>query len=298
MAEVIHIGYPKTATTWLQDEYFPKVKNFHFESWKVVNRYFLLSDSFLFDPKKTRFGLNPQSKYSNLLLSSEFLTTAINFGWHNGNYSIASAHKLKAAYPNAIIVIFLRRQQSLICSAYQQYIKNGGTFSFKKWLYSGEVFSFEHLLFDKLIALYDSLFGKDNVKVYLYEEFRENPERFLETLNADLGFIVDMNSVSLKPINKGLRKGVIPIQRFLNLFYRKPIGRKYFILHVPGMTSVARQVMLRINRCSVFGVFLSEKNMLSSSDVDYIRKFYSNSNTNLARRLDYDTMKKFGYYLD
>ncbi|MGE0077761.1 MAG: hypothetical protein AB7S48_07880 [Bacteroidales bacterium] len=298
MAEVIHIGYPKTATTWFQDEYFPKVENFHFESWKVVNRYFLLSDSFLFEAEKTRIELNPKNKYTNLLFSSEFLTTAINFGWHGGNYSIASAQKLKETYPQAVIVIFLRRQQSLICSAYQQYIKNGGTFSFKKWLYSGEVFSFEHLLFDKLIALYDSLFGEENVKIYLYEDFRENSEHFLETFNANLGFIVDMSSISLKPINKGLRKGVIPIQRFLNLFYRKPIGRKHFIVHVPGMTSVARQVMKRINRCSIFGGFLSEKNMLSVNDIDYIRKFYSKSNANLANRLGFDAIKKHGYYLD
>lgn len=295
MSVVIHIGYPKTATTWLQDEYFPKVENFHFESWRVVNRYFLLSDSFLFDPVYAKEELNPKEK--NLLLSSEFLTTAINFGWHCGNYSISSAHKLRATYPDATIVVFIRRQQSLICSAYQQYIKNGGTFSFKKWLYSGEVFSFEHLLFDKLVGLYDSLFGSDNVKIYIYEDFRINSKQFLLDFSSDLGFTVDINNVSLKPINVGLRKGVVPIQRFLNLFYRKPIGRKRYLMHIPGMTSVARQLMKRINKLSIFGNFMSDKNMLSKRDLDYIKNFYAQSNANLSKRVGPDSLKKHGYFL-
>lgn len=297
MAVVVHIGYPKTATTWLQEEYFPKVINSHFESWKIVNRHFLLSDSLQYNPKETLEKINPDGRYPNLLLSSEFLTTAISFGWHYGNYSIAIAHKIKETFPDATIVIFIRKQQSLICSAYLQYVKNGGTYSFKKWLYSGKVFSFEHLLFDKLINYYDSLFGKENVKVYLFEDFQNDPINFLTRFNVDLGLDIELNKISTKPINKALRRGVVLLHRFLNLFYKKPQGRKYFIMHIPGMTGFTRQLIKRINHYSIFGGYLSDRDLLSPNDIRAIKSFYAESNRVLNKRLNL-SLKDFGYFID
>ncbi|BDX37703.1 hypothetical protein CYCD_10580 [Tenuifilaceae bacterium CYCD] len=295
MFEIVHIGYPKTASTWLQNEYFPKVKNFHFISWPTVNNSLLFTDCFLFDSQRVRDNFVTSGK--SLLLSSEHLSTAINFGWHYGVYSFANAYKIKAIYPNAKIVIFVRRQQSLICSAYLQYIKNGGTFGFRKWLYSGKVFSFEHLIFSRLIQLYDSLFGEDNVKVYLFEEFKKNPLLFLSRFNEDLGFDIDLDEVSLEPVNRALRKRVAIIQKFMNLFYREPLGMKHYLIHLPGMGIIARQTMKRLNRFSVFGEFLSDENLLDPKDIDYIKTFYANSNKELSQRIGVD-LKEYKYFIE
>lgn len=296
MNEVIHIGYPKTASTWLQDEYFPKVKNYHFVSWREVNNQLVFSDSLNFDPEEIKKHFIDKMKCSKLLLSSEHLTTAINFGWHFGNYSIANAYKIKAVYPNAKIVIFIRKQQSLICSAYLQYVKNGGTYSFKKWAYSGKNFSFKHLLFTPLVELYDSLFGVENVFVYLYEDFQNSPILFLERFNNDLEIEIDLKTISLKPINRALRKRTVPFIRFLNLFFSDPLGQKFYLIHIPGMGSISKQIMKRINRSRLLGVYLSDKNMLTPKDIDYIRDFYADSNKKLSKRLGVN-ISDYGYFL-
>jgi hypothetical protein len=298
MSVIVHVGYPKTATTWLQDEYFPKIDNFDYlvDRW-LLYRLIFESDSFLFNPEETRAIIKSNLQKENIILSSELLTTSLTFGWHYGNYSIACANKLKRTYPNAKIVIFIRRQQSLICSSYQQYVKNGGTFGFKKWLYSGKVFRFEHLLFDMLIDYYTSLFGSNNVKVYLYEDFKNNNQSFLERFNKDLGLEVDLKKVNFNPINKGLRVLSMPLMKMVNHFYKKPIGCKRYICHIPGMTLIGKGVVKYLNPMPIFGRYFREDDFLKPKDLEYIKNFYSKHNQNLIKYVRRDDLEKFGYFL-
>jgi hypothetical protein len=114
MSVIIHIGYPKTASTWFQEMYFPKVENFDYlvDRW-LFYKLFFESDSFLFDSAFTRNLISKSIAKENFILSSEQLTTSLTFGWHSGNYSIACANKLKKTYPGATIVIFIRSSNRL-----------------------------------------------------------------------------------------------------------------------------------------------------------------------------------------
>jgi len=297
MPVIVHIGYPKTATTWLQKRYFPNIKNFNYISFLEVNKLFIDTDFFTFNAQNTRMELLANSKDGNLLLSSEFITTAINAHWHHGYYSAGVAQKIHATFPDATIVVFIRRQQSLICSAYQQYLKNGGTYGFRRWLYSGDVFCSEHLYYDRMVEFYDNLFGEKQVRVYFYEDFKEDSNGFLTSLNNDLGLVVDMNSISLKPENVGLRRMIIPLLFLVNHFYKKPIGLKRYIIHVPGMTSVGKGIYKFINPFPLFGNFLSEDKMLKPKDKLKLHDFYSESNRRLANRVGLERLNHHGYYL-
>lgn len=298
MNVVFHIGYSKTATTWFQKYYFPKVVNSSYVLLRDANRIFLNTDFFVFDSQKARKDLIAISKNKNLLVSSEHFTTAISFGRHYGYISAGIANKIHATFPEAHIVVFLRRQQSLICSAYQQYIKNGGTFGFKRWFYSGDVFNKEHLIFDKLISYYDGLFGKSNVHVYLFEEFRENQVEFLKKMNEELGFEVDFEKISFAKVNRGIRKGLFFLLKIMNYFYNKPLGTKRCIIHIPGMIHIERAVYKYLNPYRFFGSFLSEKDFLSRKDIENIKQFYSRSNTILSKRIDAEKLRRFGYFLE
>lgn len=293
---LIHIGYPKTATTWLQDIFFPNLTNSLFVSWKEANRLILNTDCLAYNSLDFQDTLVGRSKDS-LLISSEFFSTAINFGYNSGYISYGISHKLKATFPDATIIIFIRRQQSLIVSAYQQYIKNGGTFRFRRWLYSGEVFSFEHLLYDNLISHYISLFGREQVKVYLYEEFKADNHGFLEKFCSELGLEVDWNKVVFTPTNRGLRRGCMPLLKLVNYFYKKPVGRKRFLCHIPGMTTVGRGVIKYLNPLPVFGRYLSEEDFLKQKDLEYIKNFYAEHNHRLAKYFDIDVLRNHGYFL-
>lgn len=292
---LIHIGYPKTATTWFQDNFFPFVKNFRFISWRQANNLFLTTDCFSFNPGAVRMNLLNDSQ--NLLISSEFFSTAIISGFNYGYFSYGISHKLKEVFPEATIILFIRRQQSLIPSAYQQYVKNGGTFSFRRWLYSGEVFSFEHLLYDNLISHYISLFGQEQVKVYLYEDFKADNHGFLKKFCNELGLELDWAKVVFTPTNPGLRKGCIPLLKLVNYFYKKPVGRKRFVCHIPGMTTVGRGVIKYLNPMPVFGRYLREDDFLKQKDLEYIKNFYAENNQRLSKYFDIDVLRKHGYPL-
>lgn len=55
MSIIIHIGYPKTASTWFQDEYFPEIENYDYlvDRWLFYKLIFE-SDSLLYNPEFTR----------------------------------------------------------------------------------------------------------------------------------------------------------------------------------------------------------------------------------------------------
>ncbi|MDX1943407.1 MAG: hypothetical protein SFU99_22770, partial [Saprospiraceae bacterium] len=102
-----HIGLGKTATTYLQYEFFPKLEGIYYIQRTLYRKYQEIID---------------KTKQSRYLVSREFdqqLEEEVN--------------KISAAYPKAKIIIVLRRQDGWIASQYRRYIKNGGRLSFKAY---------------------------------------------------------------------------------------------------------------------------------------------------------------------
>ncbi|MDI3527885.1 MAG: hypothetical protein PWR03_2069 [Tenuifilum sp.] len=293
---IVHIGYPKTATTWFQESLFPNVVNHRFVSWKEANELLLSSDCFNFESTYVRSLLLYNEK-NNLIIISEFFSTAINSGFNYGYFSFGISHKIKLAFPEAKILIFIRRQQSLIASAYQQYVKNGGTFGFRRWLYSGEVFRFEHLFYDNLISHYKKLFGDDSVYVYLFENLKEDINAFTKQFCNEHMLEINWEKVNFNPKNRGLRRITIPLLKIINHFYKKPLGRKRYICHIPGMTLIGKGVVKYLNPMPIFGRYLREDDFLKPKDLEYIKNFYSKHNQNLIKYVRRDDLEKFGYFL-
>ncbi|QKG80909.1 hypothetical protein [Tenuifilum thalassicum] len=280
----------------MQESLFPNVLNYHFISWKEANKHILSSDCFNFDSPNVRNILLNDEK-NNLIISSEFFSTAINSGFNYGYFSYGISHKLKLVFPEAKVLIFIRRQQSLIASAYQQYVKNGGTFGFRRWLYSGEVFWFEHLLYDNLISHYKKLFGDDSVYVYLYENLKEDISAFTKKFCEEHNLEINWEKINFNPINRGLRRITMPLLKIINHFYKKPLGRKRYICHIPGMTLIGKGVVKYLNPMPIFGRYLREDDFLKPKDLEYIKNFYSQHNQNLTKYVSRDDLEKFGYFL-
>jgi len=294
MPAIFHIGYPKSASTWLQENFFPKIRNIEFINRANTNDIFVDSDVFLFDPVKIR---NTFVSEKTLLFSSESITTTINKGWHNGVFAKTQADKIKSAYPDSKILIIIRNQQSLITSAYQQFIKNGGVESFNIYLNSNKYFRYEHLLFHQQIKYYEKLFGFKNVHVYMYEDFLRNPPQFIEKLNEEFQFKVDLNDLDFSRVNRGLRVGIIPILRFFNLFHRRPRLKIHYLIHVKGMCSFIKWVIKPLNQYKFFGRFAKPSDFLKSKDLERIQSFYQNSNNALLSRFTYEEMLNNEYHL-
>lgn len=183
---LIHIGYHKTASTWLQKHLFENEE-------LGFKRYFSKADirDEIVMPHSLDFNyrwvnelyqdkLDQGNKVS--VISSERLSGHP----HSGGYdSKEIADRLKKVFPDGKILIVTREPISAILSCYQQYVKFGGTCSLEDYLVPSRrnlpvipLFNFMHFRYDRLINYYRHSFGTNNVLVLSFEEFKDNPLRF------------------------------------------------------------------------------------------------------------------------
>lgn len=224
----IHIGYPKTATTWLQGCVFPHLKGcsyLHFQD----SRYswfdsLLLDHDFVFDAAKIRARFDDSianaDTESKMILSWESFAGNV---FEGGGNALALTRRLHEVFPEASIIITVRNQLDMIESIYRQYIHEGGTLGINSFLslrYPSPLrLEKEHFYYDRLVGAYQTLFGQERVKVLVYEQLADEKHSFLSEL---LGFIgVDEDVVSIEARcaarqNIGMSLPSIYLARWLN----------------------------------------------------------------------------------
>ena len=125
----IHIGLPKTATTFFQEIVFPNIPTVYYigRPYTQGNYAFNLlqyADDVLYNPSflKEELSLieNSASRKEFILISDELF-----YGYPLYNFINRSsiAKRLSETIPDAEIILFLRNQEDLILSLYNQYIK-------------------------------------------------------------------------------------------------------------------------------------------------------------------------------
>ena len=131
---IIHIGMHKTGTTFLQKVIFPKLDN-----------TFYAHNNEFFIPWKEQLS----KKADHMLLSYERFS---GFPWNKfkeKNSWLKSFYlnidQLKKFFPNAIIIIFFRKQGDLLLSIYKQYLQVGGELSFDDFYGDGKILEKEDL---------------------------------------------------------------------------------------------------------------------------------------------------------
>lgn len=210
---IIHIGYIKTATTFLQEVVLSgSCGDIELAAGDLTRALLveniILADDYDFDPSKTRsrledFASKVRLRESVPVWSEEMLLGNPPSPRYDG-YS--NARKLHAVYPDAKILITIRRQESIALSMYREYVLGGGRSNIKSFIGTGdEKLSFspllrpEFLYYDRAIYHYIDLFGKENVLVLAQEmisedigEFENRLSEFCSTeihINANLGKI-------------------------------------------------------------------------------------------------------------
>jgi len=152
---IIHVGFPRTGTTYLQEQVFSKlnvcfIRSMFFTDWFRCRR------------KKT-------------IISHESLSLHRYDSSAEEKFAVADA--LKRIFPNAKIIIGIRNPQSWIRSLYSQYIREGGTKTFDEFYKN---FDKQHLDFDRYISHLRSLF--DQVFVYRFEDFKRDKYRIIKEI--------------------------------------------------------------------------------------------------------------------
>ncbi len=209
----IHVGYPKTATTTLQKHLFSR----HDELWRADNHELSFFRSLYFGRenhiKRMKADIDEEIQRlwptdKKIVLSSESFTSfAMFFRFSPSPYiwtvePNSVARKLHTAFGQSDIIqapkviIAIRRQIDLLKSIYAQvynlvYKKYRETKTFRRFLdyaiYNNDGFIIDALHFNDVIRQYETLFGKRNVCVLVFEMLQQNPRRYIRTLSDFMG---------------------------------------------------------------------------------------------------------------
>lgn len=195
-APLVHIGYHKTGSTWLQDHLFSRADagfTVPFNRKTVLQDALISPQPLMFDAAECKRLLRPA--VDRLLaagripvITSESLSGEINSG---GWQAKEMADRIKSVFPDARILVVIREQKSMVLSSYAMYLRGHGLASLKDFLdpprpaLGQPFFSLDYLNYDRLIAYYQALFGRDRVLALPYELLAGRPEEFS---GAILGF--------------------------------------------------------------------------------------------------------------
>lgn len=179
--DFIHIGYHKTASSYLQLNYFKRIDQICVlnEDISILQKKLWFYNNFV---KSSKENFNKEliikkikdalsiSKNVNIrnpinCISDENLSGDI----YTGNNSKLLMNRIHLIFGETKILIVLRNQIDWLLSAYGNFVLHKGKLSFKKWFnFYGELLC-EKLTFSNLISEYINLFGQKNINVLTYE---------------------------------------------------------------------------------------------------------------------------------
>jgi hypothetical protein len=306
---IFHVGLHKTGTTWFQKQFYPNVKGYRLVDRRLVRSTLLGTSPLAFDPAVTRGTLGLDDGDPPIVCEEDLSGVLHNGGLLTNYIAKEIAGQLQAIAPDARVVILVRNQVSMAASLYQQYVREGGTASVRRYLFPESYlhlgrqrplkvprFDFSALEYDRLIAHYDSLFGRDRVFAFAYEQFAREPDAFLADFCAKLG--LEMPPLAdRRRLNSSYRAGLLPIARALNLFTRRTVSDKVTLVHIPYWYAGRKALLQGLNRVPLFGRAPSAEHLLGRRIAAWIRQHFAERNRVLQERLGVD-LAALGYALD
>lgn len=260
----IHVGYPKCASTYLQQSIFPSMGNFadltktpRETKWMLfdddadaaVFRELVAAATAHRNPEKNYHIVSYEGFVPNLFrpITDLFWETRKRQGASVDRYAHATrpiAERLAEAFPGAKIIIVIREQVDWAISQYKMYWRRGHT---TKPL---EAFVEDYCAgYDREIARFMDLFGRENVVVVPFELLLEDALAFVRAIT---GFIdpdfepeapksrVNFAPKLLRDVSYQRAKRILKIQMREHRFNTNPLSHLMLKIAWWGATVVAR----------------------------------------------------------
>ncbi len=305
---VIHIGYHKAASTYLQKRVFPKIPVNIALLTDYKGHILKLGESKEVFASQIRQWVHdeihsqPHEKRHNITVISREELSGHAYG-HKNIDPFFIADNLKRAFPKAKILIIIRNQFEYILSvyAYRVAIKGIEFRGLRTFLSEeGPLGLFDKLEYDRLIEYYMSLFGQEQVVVFPLEFLNRQSEYFFNKL-AELMRVHHIPVKSNKKINASTRLAWVlrfwrPINflfaGFLNVLERLhvPTNDYYYNIRFP-FYRFREEITKRLNR-----KFKTWPPLSIPPDFDggILFSRYARSNKRLEQLIRFD-LKELGY---
>ncbi len=299
---ILHIGYPKTATKWFQNEFYPRVNGIFFIHRKDVFKWLAFQNIFDYSPVETLEHFVSTTDGKRLVICDEIILGGLDIGFGSGEYVCMMANRLKETFGEASIIIFIRNQHSALESVYGHYIKSGGTYSVKKYMgiyrkftrpfHDYHLFNPDLFQYNKIVELYARLFGSENVHVCLFEDFKANPEGFIDQFSRDFNLSTSTH-LNFEPQNIKLSTFSVSLMRFSNHFTLKNTVFKHYFFSIPRLYRVLLSVTQMLDK----SFFTPRPFTLDKGVHSWIDERFRMGNRELARWVNMEKLRKYGYPL-
>lgn len=187
---LIHVGFPKAISSWLQKYYFQPDCGFFKILDSLETQLAIIKPSpFHFDASAVQRTLaqHAQRQVGEAIpvITAEALSGNMYCGGFDGH---ELAQRLKTVVPQGRLLLMVREQRSLIRSLYKSWIVWGMPHSIERMLQPSTPdlapqFNLDFLRFDQRVTCYQQLFGADNVLVIPYEAFKQQPIPVLQQIH-------------------------------------------------------------------------------------------------------------------
>jgi Sulfotransferase domain len=228
---VVHIGYHKTGTTFLQKKVFNSRNKGFLATWTVDTgdaiQNFVLTHPKRFHPEQVREKFLATLDDNTLVpvISHEDLC---GYPVYERYYGFEAAKNIHATLPEAKIIISVREQKSAIRSLYGQYVRQDGQWPLRTFIGTGTepagfmpIFRLDHFEYHLLIQHYIELFGQQNVLVLPFERLLQSPIEFEQSIHdfAGSGGVAEQ---VMPPALVGFGAATLSILRRSNHFVKRP----------------------------------------------------------------------------
>lgn len=254
----LHLGYHKTATTFLQQYIYPEMHHVNYIKQKDIKPELRMlrlkrkiSDENI---AKLRKQFLSYDNGQPLLISYEGLSGS-PFAPNKTKKQRGILRDLRRVFPanefDVRIIIGIREQAELFSSLYVQYIHQGGVRSAEGYLQycelNGAIRNFE---FNRYLQLIERIFGKDSLYIMVYEHFKQNADHEMLKLLNFMGedkIPAYNKSTGVRRSNKSYGVLQLKIARRLNRYFKTGVYKEGVIpaVRIPKLGKLSPRLFLQ-----------------------------------------------------
>ncbi len=246
---LIHIGYHRTGSTWLQRYLFASEAAGYLSPFPrdtIVRDSLVAPHPLAFEPARAAAAFAPGLDAAAArglvpVISAERLSGYPDSGGYD---SKEIAARLAAVFPDGRLLIVIREQRGIILSCYKVYVRAGGDLPLQDWLHPpargrmrGPHFDFGHFAYDRLARHYVDLLGRDRVLVIAFEDLIADAAGSVARIAGFAGGRPDPDLSRARPVNRSLSGLSVGVKRRLNPFIARDAANGYSTLCLPGLAT-------------------------------------------------------------
>lgn len=295
MATIIHIGYQRTGTSFLQKFIFPQCQKHSFHGHVEMLKYGLIDVAWRADRSIDYDHLiaTYRVKEDHIISLESFIGPV-----REGSTLIdVIPFRLKQIFGDKTvkILITIRKQDEWLKSYYAQWIASGGTMKFLYFISNklgGHRFDPKTLDYLTTYMTYVKVFGEENVLVLPQELMKNNQTSFLTVLNEFTGESFSKVEKKGKAINRSLSGFQLKWMRFLNRIFETQLSVDYW-LSKKFFNTMKYRIKLQHSNFLRFGKSFTKE------EIEYIEnlmKSFEMSNRALDKKMSHYSLADYGYF--